>query len=133
MRPAILIVDNDRHYLSMVRMFLENCGYAVQCAACAEAALGLCADFRFAVVVTDLRIADDCDVDDCGGISLLKAIGTGCDAPRVIVHSGYLTWDFVRSAHAAGAVDFVGKSDGVERLLLSIRKALGEAPDRNSK
>ena len=82
--PRVLLVDDNRDGLVVRTLLLEEAGFQVQAAACADEALGLFSSTRFDVVVTDYRMPG------MNGAELIQQL-RACDAhTRFIVLSGFV-------------------------------------------
>ncbi|MEM3079714.1 MAG: response regulator [Thermoproteota archaeon] len=79
MKPRALIVDDDADVRFTLRDVLETSGLEVDEAADGAAGLERLARDRFDLVLTDLRMPE---ID---GLELLRRVGQGPCAPRIIV------------------------------------------------
>ncbi len=120
---AVLVVDDEPDIRGLLQEILEDEGYAVSSADTAEAARACVAESRPDLVLLDIWMPD------MDGVSLLKSwksAGT-LDFP-VIMISGHGTVETAVEATRHGAVDFIEKPLSLAKLLLTVEKALAEAP-----
>ncbi len=117
--PYILVVDDEPDIGSLVRDILEDEGYQVKVADCAEAARQARRVRRPDLTLLDIWMPDT------DGITLLKewADGTGLGSP-VIMMSGHGTVETAVEATRLGAYDFIEKPLSLAKLLLTVQRAL---------
>jgi DNA-binding NtrC family response regulator len=118
---AILIVDDDPVQCRLLEAMLHRFGYEVLVRDNGEAALALLCGgdgARIDCVVLDLVMPN---LDGLGVLTRLRQAGVKVP---VIVQTAHGGIDNVVSAMRAGAIDFVVKPVGVERLQVSLRNAL---------
>jgi DNA-binding NtrC family response regulator len=120
MAERVLIVDDDPVARRLVENMVSRAGYEAVTADGGDLALALLTDgkTRIDCVVLDLVMPD---LDGLGVLAKMR--DAGIDAP-VIVQTAHGGIDNVVSAMRAGAVDFVVKPVGAERLQVSLRNAL---------
>ncbi|MBK5958672.1 sigma-54-dependent Fis family transcriptional regulator [Rhodoplanes elegans] len=121
MAERILIVDDDPVQRRLLEGLVQKFGFEAVSAPGGDAAVALLADPdtpAVDAVVLDLVMPD---LDGLGVLSRLRDLG---HAIPVIVQTAHGGIDNVVSAMRAGAVDFVVKPVGPERLLVSLRNAL---------
>ncbi|AMJ61748.1 sigma-54-dependent transcriptional regulator [Bosea sp. PAMC 26642] len=121
MTATVLVVDDDPVQRRLLDAMLKRFGYDVVTAASGDEAVQILAHgegVRFDAVVLDLVMPD---LDGMGVLAMLreKAIET-----PVIVQTAHGSIETVVSAMRAGAVDFVVKPVGAERLQISIKNAM---------
>jgi DNA-binding NtrC family response regulator len=124
MSERVLIVDDDPVQRRLIDNMLRKFGYEPVVAESGEAAARLLAGpdaERFDCVVLDLVMPD---LDGLGVLARLRE--SGINVP-VIVQTAHGGIDNVVSAMRAGAVDFVVKPVGAERLQVSLRNALDKS------
>jgi len=118
---AILIVDDDPVQCRLIEGMLQKFGYATVTAGSGDAALTL------------LSGADRADIDcvildlvmpNLDGLGVLARMRQAAIIVPVIVQTAHGGIDNVVSAMRAGAIDFVVKPVGSERLQVSLRNAL---------
>jgi DNA-binding NtrC family response regulator len=120
MGERVLIVDDDPVARRLVENIVTRSGYEAVTAEGGDLALDLLigGKTRIDCVVLDLVMPD---LDGLGVLARMRE--AGIDAP-VIVQTAHGGIDNVVSAMRAGAVDFVVKPAGAERLQVSLRNAL---------
>jgi DNA-binding NtrC family response regulator len=121
MAETILIVDDDPVQRRLVESMARRFGYEAIAVEGGDAALKLLAAAdgpRIDCVVLDLVMPD---LDGLGVLAELHAANIGVPVVVQTAHGGI---DNVISAMRAGAVDFVVKPVGAERLQVSLRNAL---------
>jgi DNA-binding NtrC family response regulator len=121
MAERVLIVDDDPVQRRLLQNVVEKAGYQVATAESGEAAIGLITapdGPAFECVVLDLVMPD------LDGLGVLGRMREASIAVPVIVQTAYGGIDVVVSAMRAGAIDFVVKPVGAERLLVSLRNAM---------
>jgi DNA-binding NtrC family response regulator len=121
MVERVLIADDDPVQRRLLENMVRKFGYEPVVVESGEAAAALLtgpAPERIDCVVLDLVMPD---LDGLGVLARLRA--SGCNVP-VIVQTAHGGIDNVISAMRAGAVDFVVKPVGAERLQVSLRNAI---------
>jgi DNA-binding NtrC family response regulator len=120
MPGTILIVDDDPVQRRLLEGMVQRFGYDVVGVGGGQAALDKVLDSsaRIDCIVLDLLMPD---LDGFGVLAALRQAGARVP---VIVQTGHGGIDNVSSATRAGAVDFVTKPVGPERLKVSLRNAL---------
>jgi DNA-binding NtrC family response regulator len=120
MAETILIVDDDPVQRRLLEGMATRFGYDVICVEGGDAAVAAVTapDARIDCVVLDLVMPD---LDGYGVLARMRDAGASIP---VIVQTAHGGIDKVVSAMRAGAVDFVVKPVGAERLQVSLRNAL---------
>ncbi|MBX6425471.1 MAG: sigma-54-dependent Fis family transcriptional regulator [Variibacter sp.] len=121
MAERVLIVDDDPVHRRLMEGMVARFGYEPCTAEGGEAAVSLLLGSeggRIDCVILDLVMPD---LDGLGVLSRLREAGVSLP---VIVQTAHGGIDNVVSAMRAGAVDFVVKPVGAERLQVSLRNAL---------
>jgi len=125
MPQIILFVDNDLDFLETRQTFLENAGYHVFPATSPDEAKAILKKQNIDIAIIDVRLFNDKDPGDQGGLELAKSIAPS--VPKIIL-SGYK--EYIRQAlmlQPGGmhdAADYVHKGDDMEVMLTSIRRVL---------
>jgi DNA-binding response OmpR family regulator len=114
----VLIVDDEPDILLMLRINLEAEGYETALAADGETALRRIADEMPDVIVLDVMMP----VMD--GWSVLEALSSRRDAPRVIVLSAKTAPRDVRRTLDLGAAEYMTKPFEPEGLLATVERIL---------
>jgi DNA-binding NtrC family response regulator len=118
---TILIVDDDPVQCRLIEGMLQKFGYEAVTADSGDAALSLLAGAdggRFDCMILDLVMPN------LDGLGVLARLRQAAITVPVIVQTAHGGIDNVVSAMRAGAVDFVVKPVGAERLHVSLRNAL---------
>lgn len=119
MTACVLIVDDDPVQRRLLTEMVRRFGYEPVAVESGAAALEkLSSGQEFCAVVLDLVMPD---LDGMGVLSRMKEMD---DAPPVVVQTAHGSIETVISAMRAGAVDFVVKPVGAERLQVSIKNAM---------
>src|ERR1700681_3722668 len=121
MPETILIVDDDPVQRRLLENMVARAGYEAMTLDGGDAAAALLTGpdgARIDAVVVDLVMPD---LDGYGVLAKLR--DSGLSVP-VIVQTAHGGIDTVVSAMRAGAVDFVVKPVGAERMLVSLRNAI---------
>src|SRR5579885_1805463 len=118
---AILIVDDDPVQRRLLQSMVQKSGY--------EAVLADGGDAAAALLTGPDGAAIDCVIldlvmPDLDGLGLLARLRQNAITVPVIVQTAHGGIDNVVSAMRAGAIDFVVKPVGAERLQVSLRNAL---------
>jgi two-component system response regulator FixJ len=117
---TVHIVDDEEAVRKSLAFLLSMSGFAVRVHESATSFLGLAANLRQAVLVTDLRMPD------MDGVDLIRALAAGGRRIPSIVITGHGDVPLAVEAMKAGAVDFIEKpfDDGV--ITDAIRRAAGK-------
>ncbi len=119
-KQSVLVVEDEELMRSILRRLLESEGYRVVTADSAENALELFAADRFAVVLTDIKMAG---ID---GIELLDRIKSIDEEAMVIIMTAYSSVDSAIAALRKGAYDYITKPFVNDDLLQTIRNAAAQ-------
>lgn len=121
MSAQILVVDDDPVQRRLLTEMVRRMGYEPEALESGAQALDRLADrTRPAIDVLVLDLV----MPDLDGMAVLERLKPLTDAPPVIVQTAHGSIETVIGAMRAGAVDFVVKPVGVERLQVSIKNAL---------
>jgi DNA-binding NtrC family response regulator len=116
--PHILVVDDERNYLTILSRILEGEGYRVSTADNPFAALELLSRESIALVLSDLKMPR---MDGMEFYRRMKAeIG---DLPFVVL-TAFATVETALEAMKAGVFDYLTKPFKNEEILLTVQKAL---------
>jgi DNA-binding NtrC family response regulator len=117
--PKILIVDDEIGIRELLSEILRDEGHDVELAANAAAARAARAAARPDLVLLDIWMPDT------DGITLLKEwAGNGQLTMPVVMMSGHATIDTAVEATRIGALDFLEKPIGMQKLLATVKQAL---------
>jgi len=120
MTGRVLVVDNDREQVDLLRAHLERDGYEVRDATDADTALAAIEATGPAVVVTDLRM------DGMDGLALLREVRQRAPAARVILMTAFGSLETAIAAMREGAFDYLSKPFRLEELSLAVQRALDD-------
>ncbi|MDO8787611.1 MAG: response regulator [Sulfuritalea sp.] len=117
--PKILVVDDEIGIRELLSEILRDEGYDVQLAEDAAAARAAREAGRPDMVLLDIWMPDT------DGITLLKEwAGNGQLNMPVVMMSGHATIETAVEATRIGALDFLEKPIGMQKLLAAVKKAL---------
>jgi two-component system nitrogen regulation response regulator NtrX len=117
-RPAILIVDDEKGVQTSVQGILEDAGFDSQSVSSGEEALALLLKREFPVVLLDIWLPG---ID---GLQALAKIRQIAPSTVVIMISGHGSIETAVRATKLGAVDFIEKPLSLEKTLLAVKNAL---------
>lgn len=115
----ILIVDDDKNMLEVLRLRLEAEGYTVTATAGAEDALKMAEDELFDLALVDLKLSGKED-----GIDLMEKMHHVAPEMPVIILTAYGTIDTAVEAMRRGAYTYITKPINRRELLLHIKNGL---------
>jgi two-component system, NtrC family, response regulator GlrR len=116
----ILLVDDDRNLLELVRMKLESAHYEVETAIREEEALKAVSEQRFDLSIVDLRLLRR------DGITLMEEFHSLNPEMPVIILTGYGNIESAVEAMKRGAYSYLTKPLDPRELILRIEKTLEE-------
>lgn len=119
MSPRILVVDDEPGVRDALRQVLEYEGHDVRVAGSGGEALTLYPEFRPHLVFLDVKMAG---LDGLETLSRLRALD---GRAQVVMISGHGTVTTAVQATQRGAFDFLEKPLDTDRLLVTVRNALG--------
>ena len=104
MDPAkILVVDDEKSILLLLKEALSQWGYQVTCASSATEALELLKNGLFDALISDVRMPD------MSGLDLLREIRKQDESIEVVMMTGYPTIASAVQALKEGAYDYLSK------------------------
>src|SRR5437588_1045603 len=118
-RKSILVVDDEKPQRDILQEILTSAGYDVTSAASGEAALKFAKDRSFDLALTDLKMTG------MEGIELLQQLLAHDSSIIVILLTAHGTIDSAKDALRRGAFDYLQKPFDREKLLQTIKRALG--------
>ncbi len=121
MKSRILVVDDEPAVRDALRQVLEYEGMDIRTAGSGGEGLTLFEEFRPHVVVLDVKMAG---LDGLEVLARLKAADPGV---TVVMISGHGTIATAVEATQRGAFDFLEKPLDADRLLVTLRNAIGHA------
>src|SRR5512137_1797542 len=119
MKARILVIDDEAAIRDSMRMILEYEGYEFLGAATGEEGIGLVERESVDLVFLDIKMPG------MDGLEVLGRLRTIADAVPVVMISGHGTVATAVEATKLGAFDFIEKPLATERVLVTIRNALG--------
>jgi two-component system response regulator GlrR len=114
----ILLVDDDRNLIELVRMRLESANYEVTTALDEKEAIGVAKDNVFDLSLVDLQLVHQ------DGISLMEELHHIVPEMPVIILTAYGSIESAVEAMKRGAYGYVTKPFEPQDLLLQIERAL---------
>ncbi len=121
MIALLLIVDDDPVQRRLLAEMVKRCGYGAETVETGAQALDRIKDRAKAPV--DAMVLD-LVMPDLDGMAVLERLREIDERPPVIVQTALGSIEAVIGAMRAGAVDFIVKPVGIERLSVSIRNAM---------
>src|SRR5881394_2133491 len=118
-RKTILVVDDEKPQRDILHDILTSAGYDVTSAASGEAALKFAKERSFDLALTDLKMTG------MDGIELLQQLLALDSSIIVILLTAHGTIDSAKEALSRGAFDYLQKPFDRERLMATIKRALG--------
>src|SRR4051794_10101723 len=118
-RKTILVVDDDKPQRDILQEILSSAGYDVTSAASGEAAMKFARERSFDLALTDLKMTG------MDGIELLQQLLALDSSIIVILLTAHGTIDSAKEALRRGAFDYLQKPFDRERLMGTIKRALG--------
>lgn len=124
-RGLILVVDDDRDNLSLMREALRRHGFSVRTTGLGRRALKVAREVQPALILLDLKLRD---IHGYDVLRKLKSHPRTCDIP-VIVMTGSLTHEELKQQQALtlGAARFLTKPFAIENLIREISTLLQQA------
>lgn len=119
--PAILIVDDDRNLLKILRDIISEIDSDIVTASNAESALSAIESQAFDLVITDLKMPGKSGMD-----VLAFSLKIRPSVPVIMV-SAFGSVEAAVDAMKRGAYDFITKPFNPDELLQIVRKALSES------
>jgi DNA-binding NtrC family response regulator len=117
----VLVVDDERKQLDILKAILGREGFDVDTAATAEAAVAILHDAPPAVILTDLKLPG------MDGIGLLEETLRASPQTVVIIVTAHGTIDTAVRAMKKGAFDYLTKPLARDTVVLAVRRALEKA------
>ena len=106
----VLVVDDEKHILTVLHEALTHFGYRVTCAASGAEALAAIRSELFAAAITDIRMPD------MSGLDLLRELKRQDESIEVVVMTGYPTITSAVEALKEGAYDYLSKPLIIDEL-----------------
>lgn len=124
---SLLIVDDDRPFLTRLARAMEGRGFDVETAESVEDAVAKVKTKAPAYAVVDMRLGDG------NGLDVVSAIRDRRDDARTVILTGYGNIATAVTAVKLGAVDYLSKPADADDVLAALTRADGEkvAPPEN--
>jgi two-component system response regulator RegA len=124
---SLLIVDDDRPFLTRLGRAMEGRGFVVETAESVEEAITKVKVKAPAYAVVDMRLGDG------NGLDVVSAIRDRRDDTRTVILTGYGNIATAVTAVKLGAVDYLSKPADADDVLAALTRADGEkvAPPEN--
>ena len=113
---TILVIDDEPNVQESLKIILQYQGYRVHTASSAADGLHILSREKIDLIVLDLKIPG------ADGFELLKKIRAEYPHVKVIIITGYGTFDIARQALALGAIFYFDKPIDLDRFIENIRK-----------
>ena len=125
--PAIslLVVDDDQNHRETLRTLLEDWGYATVGADSGEAAVALCREQPFDLILMDVRMSG------MSGIEATRAIRGYNPAIPIVIMTAYSDVENAVEALKSGAYDYLTKPLAFDALKPALERALDHAALRD--
>ncbi len=122
MAPPILVVDDDRKIVSLVRTYLEREGFRVLTAADGREALDAFREFHPGLIVLDVMLPE------LDGLALLRIVRESSSVPIVMLSARGSVADRVLGIHE-GADDYLAKPFSPAELVVRVKAVLRRTQD----
>lgn len=116
--PHVLIVEDDARQCETLRDILTLEGMSVRACGTASQAMAVLATEPIAVAIVDHKLPD------ASGTQLLDYIRTRHPLVRVIIHTGYGSFESAKDAVNLGAFAYVEKLNAPEELISTVHRAM---------
>lgn len=117
----LLVVDDDRNHREMLQALLEEWGYAPTGLDNGEAAVALCRERPFDLILMDVRMGG------MNGVEATRAIKAYNPAIPILIMTAYSDVAGAVEALKAGAYDYLTKPLAFDVLKLALQRALDHA------
>jgi two-component system response regulator RegA len=117
---SLLIVDDDRPFLTRLARAMEGRGFKVETAESVEEAMTKAREKAPAYAVVDMRLGDG------NGLDVVKAIREKRDDTRTIILTGYGNIATAVTAVKLGAVDYLAKPADADDIYAALTRKSGE-------
>ena len=117
-RARILVVDDDKNVVEVIRTRLQSEDFEVDVAFNGSEALKVVRDSQYDVMITDMKMPD------MDGVELMRQVQSSNRTVQTIILTAYGTIDSAVSAMKEGAFDYVTKPFDGRELLFRVDRAL---------
>lgn len=118
-KPKILIVDDEKNILILMKKVLDDTNYTVETYTEGIKALNILNKQHIDILLLDLNLPD------LGGMEILKNIRQNENKPDVIIITAFGNIENAVEAMKLGAVDFIQKPFTPDQIRDTVRKVLG--------
>lgn len=124
---SLLIVDDDKPFLTRLARAMETRGFAVDTADSVEEAVAKARAHPPAYAVVDMRLGDG------NGLDVIAAIREKRDDARAVILTGYGNIATAVTAVKLGAIDYLSKPADADDVFAALTRTSGEraAPPEN--
>lgn len=123
-RGRLLIVDDEELIVLAMRKYFRDRGYEVDAALELEEAQALLANYRYDLVIADLRLTGIGGVE---GLQIVSDVHQKCADTRVILLTAYGTPEIERESYLRGADAFLHKPKALLEIAQIADALLGAA------
>ena len=116
---TLLIVDDDKPFLTQLARAMEGRGFVVETAESVEEAVGKVRRTPPAYAVVDMRLGDG------NGLDVVAAIRERRDDARTVILTGYGNIATAVTAVKLGAVDYLSKPADADDILAALTRTSG--------
>lgn len=118
---TILLIEDEESVCGFLKQLLEKAGWKVSTATSASEALGVLANVRFEIILSDLDLGAG-----LSGIDIQRSLPNESRGTPLIILTGHGTVDRCKEAIRSGVADFVEKPVSPTKLLSAIEAALSQ-------
>ena len=118
MTPRLLVIDNDREMVNLLKRHLQAEGFQVTPISDGAEALAALARADYDVILTDLVM------DDVDGLQVLSEAQRLQPAARVILMTAFASLETAIAAMRKGAYDYLSKPFKMAEVGVAVRRAL---------
>lgn len=119
-KKNVLIVDDDVQVLKSLKIWLKNEGFNVETAHDRDKALKIVEEKEIEAALVDLKMIKD------DGLNISKRLKTFDKNLKIIILTGYPSFDTAVEAMKIGAFDYLSKGSSNEKILATLNSAIAE-------
>lgn len=119
-KPTILIVDDDRQVLKSLKIWFKNEGLNPIVASNSSEAVKAVKENSVDAALVDLRMSTE------DGISVSKKIRELDESIKIIIMTGFPSYETAVKAMKVGVNDYISKGSSNEKIMSIVKKALDE-------
>jgi DNA-binding NtrC family response regulator len=117
-KPRVLVIDDERRMLDILRQALSGLGFEVATAEDGQKGIALYSESAFDLVLLDLWMSE------LDGMEVMRRIRAQRADAMVVVMTGYASIESAVQAMKAGAADYLTKPLDFDHLEIVLRRAL---------